>query len=256
MSKRMRVLALLGRPIEWPCPKTAVEAIAMEEDCRLKAYLCTASKATNGWGETDGVRLGMVWTQEYADERFRLSLVKWTDAVKRFIGDAPTTDNQLSAMLCLAYNIGLAAFEKSTVLRLHKKGDYAGAARAFHLFNKSRQNGVLLENPVLVGRRQREAAIYSTPDDSDELQAMPQAVETQSKLSQSPVMMSGVVGAASGVVTVLKGTLDTVTDATQKVSEVAGTFQMSPLIVLGLIIVAVGATSAYWRWKQREGGWV
>lgn len=254
-AKEQRVRALLARKIVWPCPTAAVFGIAMEEDCRLKAYLCTAGQPTNGWGETDGVQLGDVWTQEYADERLRLSLVKWTTTVKRYIGEAPTTDNQLSAMLILAYNIGLEGFRTSTVLKCHKRGDYLGAARAFHLWNKSRRGGVLAVDPVLVGRRQREATVYMTPDDVEDIQKPPQAVESESKLTESPIMIGGATSLGAGAITMFKEGLDSVVGATQKASEVAGTLQVSPLVVMALIAVAVGATSMYWRWKQRREGW-
>ena len=40
-------------------------------DGRCKAYICPAGKATIGWGCTKGVRMGMIWTREQADEGFR-----------------------------------------------------------------------------------------------------------------------------------------------------------------------------------------
>ena len=41
------------------------------EGCRLKAYRCPAGIWTIGWGETQGVVEGMVWTQARADEVLR-----------------------------------------------------------------------------------------------------------------------------------------------------------------------------------------
>ncbi|MBE2242470.1 MAG: lysozyme [Burkholderiaceae bacterium] len=163
-AKQARVDALLARELRWPCDKSAVEMIALEEDCRLEAYRDIAGVWTCGWGETDGVSPGARWTQDHADARLLQSLHQWAEGVRRAIGDAPANANQFAAMLCLAYNIGLNGFAGSTVCRLHKAGDYAGAARAFTLWNKVRDpNYQLRISPALTERRKREAARYREP---------------------------------------------------------------------------------------------
>jgi lysozyme len=68
--------------------------------------------------------------------------------------------HRFDAMVSLAYNIGLGSATKgfigSTVRRLHNAGDFAGAADAFRMWNKS--GGAV--NPVLVNRREKERAVY------------------------------------------------------------------------------------------------
>jgi lysozyme len=73
------------------------------------------------------------------------------------IENAPTTDNQFSAMVSLAYNIGVGAFARSTVARKHNEGDHQAAAEAFALWNKA--GGRVLAG--LVRRRKEEADLYS-----------------------------------------------------------------------------------------------
>jgi lysozyme len=76
---------------------------------------------------------------------------------------APTdVAHRFDAMVSLAYNIGVGGeappkgFAGSTVRRLHNAGDFAGAADAFRMWNKS--GGAV--NPVLVTRRDKERTVY------------------------------------------------------------------------------------------------
>jgi lysozyme len=70
--------------------------------------------------------------------------------------EADTNENQFSAMVSLAYNIGLKAFQSSSVLRLHRLQDHQRAADAFLMWNKG--GGKVL--PGLVTRRANERKLY------------------------------------------------------------------------------------------------
>lgn len=128
------------------------------EQCRLKAYMPTADDVpTIGWGSTGpDIHLGMTWTQMQADARFGSDLVRFGKAVDASLGGSPATQPQYDAMTSLAYNIGMANFAKSTVLRKHRAGDHAGAAAAFAMWNK--QKGKVLNG--LTRRRAAEARMY------------------------------------------------------------------------------------------------
>lgn len=139
-----------------PSPQCAAFIKGFEQ-CRLTAYLPTANDVpTIGWGTTKGVKLGMVWTQAQADAAFAADLGRFGVEVADMIGTAPTTQNQYDAMVSLAYNIGVTAFDGSTVRRQHKAGNYAAAADAFLLWNK--QAGKVLNG--LTRRRAAERAMY------------------------------------------------------------------------------------------------
>lgn len=135
------------------------------EGCRLEAYPDPGSADGNpwtiGWGSTGpGIHKGVTWTQEQADERFATDLAeKYGVALDRALGDSPTTQNQYDAMLALIYNIGIAGFLRSTVLRLHKAKDYKGAADAFGMWNKN--DGKVMRG--LTRRRMAEADLYDDP---------------------------------------------------------------------------------------------
>lgn len=143
----------------WPIARTAVELIADREQGpnggpALKAYKCPAGVWTLGFGETAGVKPGMTCTESEAWDMLLRDLTARTQAVQGML-TLPANENQLGALVSLVYNIGLEAFKKSSVLRLHNAGDFAGAARAFRLWDKARVNGKL---QVLAGLTARRAA--------------------------------------------------------------------------------------------------
>jgi GH24 family phage-related lysozyme (muramidase) len=99
----------------------------------------------------------MTITQEEAERLLANRLEREFEAgVLKMIGDAPTTENQFSALVSLAYNIGVGALGRSTVLKRHLDGDYEGAAKAFAMWNKG--GGRVLKG--LVRRRKEEADLY------------------------------------------------------------------------------------------------
>ena len=135
------------------------------EECRLEAYMPTPNdRPTIGWGMTRWkgrpVRMGMRITQEEADNEFALELAQFAAAVRRIAPSFPTTSrNQFDAMVSLAYNIGVSAFEKSTLVKLHRSRLYPDAADEFLKWNK--QAGKALRG--LARRRVMEMHLYETP---------------------------------------------------------------------------------------------
>ena len=91
----------------------------------------------------------------------------WAEAcVERYA--ATPNDNEFAAMVSLCFNIGPdsgAGFPSSTVLRLHNRGDKAGAAAAFAMWRKMRDpnTGGLVNSAGLLRRRNLEANLYLTP---------------------------------------------------------------------------------------------
>ena len=167
MAEVARVDALLdslGVPMGGAATRTVGKAgldlIKSFEGLELKAY---PDPATGGepWTVGDGhtgpaARPGLVWTQAQANNALADDVSRFADGVSKLIGAAPTTGNQFDAMVSLAYNIGLGNFKESTLLRLHKEGDYAGAAGQFIRWNKAA--GKIMAG--LTRRREAEAALY------------------------------------------------------------------------------------------------
>jgi len=139
--------------------QAGIDLIHSFESCKLTAYPDPGSVDghpwTIGWGSTGpGIAKGVVWTQAQADERFKADLGRFEKAVALM---APvTTQNQFDALVSFAYNVGLAALNDSTLLRLHKSGDYVGAKDQFSRWDKN--DGRVMKG--LTRRRAAEAALY------------------------------------------------------------------------------------------------
>lgn len=172
-----------------------------QKDGSCAAYLCPAGVPTIGWGCTEGVKLGMVWTEAEAEAALRREIAKFEKIVAKHVKVA-TNKNENDALISLAYNIGeggldengkvvhrlpsgkvVPGFSTSTVLKRLNKGDRAGAAQSFHLWNKG--GGQVL--PGLVSRRAREAALFLKPVEAPVEPAMPQAVTQTVPVSKPTV---------------------------------------------------------------------
>lgn len=123
------------------------------ESCRLEAYWDADGKVwTISWGDTGpDVVEGLRITQAEADERLRRRLAREFVPGVLNVLTRPANQAQLDAMVDLAYNIGVSAFQGSTLLRLFNAADQAGAAEQFPRWNKS-------GGKVLLGLRRRRAA--------------------------------------------------------------------------------------------------
>ena len=229
--------------LDWPIAYEAVLEIARSEGCKLKAYRCPAGVPTIARGRTRGVKMGDTCSQEQADAWFVEDLAEFTDGVQRAL-KRDASGNELGALVSLAYNIGLAGFARSTVLKKHNEGDRQSAARAFGLWNKARINGVLQVVDGLTSRRAREAAMYL----SDDTQPMPQVVEPESSLKNSPI-------ATASVTSILAGLSAGMAAWTEQGQQISATLGVDPFVGFAIVVVWTGATSLYQRIKQRREGW-
>lgn len=224
------------------------------EGCELTAYLCPAHTWTIGYGHTGPeVRAGQTITLAEAEALLLRDVARFDAGVSAACPQA--TPAQHAAMVCLAYNIGLGNFRKSSVHRLHNAGDVAGAARAFGLWNKATDaSGIKRELRGLTHRRAAEAALYLSDDGFEDAQRTRAAdVSPEKPLGQSRVMIGSTVGgvatAASGAaqlmdeITLLKDMLLPLTPYLPVVQKL--------FIVLGLMGVGL---AMYARWHDRKKG--
>jgi len=122
----------------------------------LVAYKCPAGVWTISVGVTENVKSGMTITAEQSSVMFARALRPREDKLTRLLNRTPTNQNQFDAMLSLAYNIGMGAFEKSTLLRLHRNTEHEAAADEFLKWNKA--GGKVLDG--LTRRRSAERKLY------------------------------------------------------------------------------------------------
>ena len=129
--------------------------IKAHEGLRTRAYLCPAGKWTIGHGSTGPrVRAGLVITPAEAEAMLREDLRRFEAAVRAHA--LPASQNQYDALVSLAFNIGVGAFARSTLLRLHRAGEHEGAADQFLRWDRA--GGKVLAG--LVRRRAAERALY------------------------------------------------------------------------------------------------
>lgn len=87
------------------------------EKCVLTSYKDQGGVWTIGWGHTSPeVVKGMVMTPEQANATLEKDLTQKAYPLEQYLR-VEITDNQYSALCCLAYNIGLGAFRTSSVLK-------------------------------------------------------------------------------------------------------------------------------------------
>lgn len=135
-----------------------IDLIKKFEGLRLEAYLCPARVWTIGWGHTKTAKQGQTITTKEAENLLRTDLKQFENGVKAFV-KVPLNQNQFDALVSIAFNIGITAFSRSTLVMLLNDKDYLGAANQFDRWVKA--NGVTL--PGLVKRRTEEKELFLTP---------------------------------------------------------------------------------------------
>ena len=145
-------------------PEAAIALVKRWEGFRAKPYLCPAGVPTIGYGATFYLTGRAVTLQDppigeaEATILLRKMLAKFAGDVRAVV-KVPLTPNELGALTSLAFNIGVGAFGKSTLLRKLNAGDRAGAAEQFGVWKMG--GGKVL--PGLVSRRAEEAALFRKP---------------------------------------------------------------------------------------------
>lgn len=150
----------VAQPIKMKINNAGFELIKHFEGLRLDAYLDAVGVPTIGYGHTDGVKLGSSITPSEAEELLRKDIeireswiANW--AAKEGIS---LNENEFAACVSLAFNIGVGAFNGSTVANKLRANDRPGASNAFLLWDKGDGNVL----PGLARRRQSERDLFLT----------------------------------------------------------------------------------------------
>ncbi|HET9427090.1 MAG TPA: lysozyme, partial [Allosphingosinicella sp.] len=134
---------------------TGLALIKRFEGLRTRAYLCPAGVWTIGYGSTGRhVTEGRVVTAADAEDLLRGDLLRFEEAAR--LHALPAGQSQYDALVSFAFNVGITAFARSTLLRRHRAGDFAAAASEFGRWDKVR--GRVL--PGLARRRAAERRLY------------------------------------------------------------------------------------------------
>lgn len=112
------------------------------EKFRPTAYLPTKNDVwTIGWGHTRGVKEGDTCTTDQAMDWLHADMATATASIHAHC-TADLEQHQFDALVSLVFNIGVGAFEESTLLRKLNDRDYGGAAAELPKWDK--QKGVEL----------------------------------------------------------------------------------------------------------------
>lgn len=129
------------------------------EKLSLVAYKDGGGVWTIGYGHTGpDVNYDMICTIAQADKWFDQDTETAIAGINRLV-KVPLTQNQFDALVSFVYNLGVGAFEKSTLLKVLNAGDYAGAAD--QLLRWDHDNGVQV--PGLTRRRKAERELFLKP---------------------------------------------------------------------------------------------
>lgn len=137
-----------------------LELIKEFEGFSSVAYLCSAKKATIGYGNTfweDGtpVKIGDQISKDRAETLLKNIVDEFAKSVESNL-KISVTQNQFDAMVSLAYNIGIGGFSNSTLLRQLNRGNFIGASHEFLRWDKSNGKPLL----GLTRRREREKILF------------------------------------------------------------------------------------------------
>lgn len=141
--------------------KAGLQIIKDSETLRLKAYLCPADVWTIGWGTTrypsgEWVQKNDTCTKEQADAWLEHDVKTAENDVLNAV-KAELNENQFSALVSLAYNIGGPRFSGSTLVKMIN-ADVNNALIRAEFSKWKRANGRVLAG--LIKRRAKEANLY------------------------------------------------------------------------------------------------
>lgn len=141
----------------------ALKLVQQFEGFRANPYLDVKGIPTIGWGFTryaNGTPVTMKdrpMSQADADALLLVLLNRVAVGVTKLVTVA-LSQNELDALVCFAYNVGLGALAGSTLLRLLNAGNHVGAAGQFRLWDHAGE----VEVAGLERRRLAEAALFTT----------------------------------------------------------------------------------------------
>lgn len=129
------------------------------ESCSLKAVPDLKGRWQIGWGETEGVREGMVWTQEQADKKLEAKVA--TIAARTRDKLSGLTDGQLAALISFQYNVGeFTSNQHNSVWALCKQKSWCNAVKAMMAWDHGQVDGKEVQIRGLLVRRLMEGKFF------------------------------------------------------------------------------------------------
>lgn len=167
----------VNMPVTMQVNESGLALIRKCEGFRGRAYRDAVGVWTIGFGHTSGAGAPLVKPEMVIDRnRAAIILAKdvalFAEGVANLV-TAELNDNQFSALVSFAYNVGLGNFRKSSVLKAVNASDLTAVPRRLALWSKA--GGRVL--PGLVTRRAAEAALFATAPDGGVIDVLKPVVE-------------------------------------------------------------------------------
>jgi lysozyme len=139
-----------------------LELLKEFEGCELCPYPDIEGNPTIGYGHLikKGEHFNIISPEE-AEELLVKDLQATVKGITPLL-KVKVNENQFSALVCFAFNLGIDALANSTLLKKLNRGDYDGAQAEFLRWNKARIKGKLRAVAGLTRRRSAEAALFGT----------------------------------------------------------------------------------------------
>jgi GH24 family phage-related lysozyme (muramidase) len=219
------------------------------EGLRLKAYKCPAGVWTIGYGHTSAagspdVNPGMEITKDEAEEILKRDMVQYEAGVEKLV-KVELSQGQFDALVDFAYNAGVGALAKSTLLKRVNEERFDDVPAEFMKWTK----GGGKELPGLVRRRRAEVKLWrgletEKPVCNDEARAEPDMPVPKKSIVQSKEANGAVIAGGAGAIAVVQEVMPIIKEGGDILSA------MSTTALVCLVIVVAAAAIWYFR-KQR-----
>ena len=219
------------------------------EGLKLKAYKCPAAVWTVGYGHTSAagnpiVTPDLVISNAEAEQILERDMVQYEDGVRKFV-KVELTQNQFDALVDFAYNAGVGALQKSTLLKKVNAGKFDEVPAEFMKWTK----GGGKELPGLVRRRRAEVKLWrgldtEAPVPTSQARFQPDQPKASKSITQSKEANAAVAAGGLGTIAVVQEVMPMVREG----GDLLGS--LSPTILILFVIIAAAAAVWYFR-KQR-----
>jgi len=133
------------------------------ETLQTHAYLCPAGIPTIGYGHTRDVHMGQTITEHQADVILDSDLEQIEEEVEKLLDGTEYTQNEFSALVSFAFNLGVHALAASGLLKHYRQGHKFYAAQEFDKWVHAKTKDGFVVLPGLVKRRRDEKALFLKP---------------------------------------------------------------------------------------------
>ncbi|WP_334324719.1 lysozyme [Gilliamella apicola] len=137
-----------------------IDLIKSFEGLKLEAYKCQAGIWTIGYGHTKNVKDKDIISNSHADCFLVQDLYFIEQSINQLV-KVELNQNQYDALCSFVFNVGVLAFNQSTLLAKLNMGNYIGASNEFERWNKITVDGIKQFSTGLTNRRKAEKNLFN-----------------------------------------------------------------------------------------------